>query len=193
MNPRDADRSECRAEACAPRMQVRKARVSDAPAFARIMSDPAVYAQLLQMPHADEELWRHRLAETCAPGKDNLLLVAEIDGELIGAAGLHSTGLSPRRRHAMGLGIQVRADWQGRGAGALLMQSLCDYADRWLGLLRLELTVFVDNHGAQGLYRRFGFVDEGVLRAYALRDGVYTDALSMARLNPRPWQGLAPA
>ena len=62
-----------------------------------------------------------------------------------------------------------------------------------LGLLRLELTVFVDNHRAQGLYRRFGFVDEGVLRAYALRDGVYTDALSMARLNPRPWQGLAPA
>jgi putative acetyltransferase len=48
------------------------------------------------------------------------------------------------------------------------MQALCDYADRWLGLLRLELGVYTDNLRAQALYRRFGFVEEGVQRAYAL-------------------------
>jgi putative acetyltransferase len=36
------------------------------------------------------------------------------------------------------------------------------------------------------LYRRHGFVVEGTHRAYALRDGAYVDALSMARLHPRP-------
>lgn len=65
-------------------------------------------------------------------------------------------------------------------------QSLCDYADRWLGLTRIELTVYTDNQRAQALYRRFGFVEEGVHRGFALRDGVYVDALSMARCVPRP-------
>lgn len=174
-------------------MQVRKARVADAEAFARMMSDPGVYPQLLQMPYADADFWRHRLTEICAPGKPELLLVAQVEAEVVGAAGLHPSGLSPRRRHAMGMGIHVLPEWQGRGVGSLLMQSLCDYADRWLGLLRLELTVYTDNHAAQRLYRRFGFFEEGVHRAYALRDGVFVDTLAMARLNPRPLQGLVPA
>ena len=186
MSSHDADLPERRRSPSSPGMRVRKARVDDAEAFARMMADPAIYPQLLQMPYGDADLWRQRLTEMCAAGKGDLLLVVEVDGQVVGAAGLHSTGASPRRRHAMGMGIQVQPEWQGRGMGALLMQSLCDYADRWLGLSRLELTVYTDNQRAQALYRRFGFVDEGVHRAYALRDGVYVDALSMARLNPRP-------
>lgn len=186
MDDHDAIPAERRRSATNPAMHVRKARVADAEAFARMMSDPEIYPHLLQMPYGDADLWRQRLTEMCAPGKGDLLLVAEVDGEVVGAAGLHSTGPSPRRRHAMGMGIQVQPQWQGRGVGTLLMQSLCDYADRWLGLSRLELNVYTDNLRAQGLYRRFGFVDEGVHRAYAMRDGEYADSLSMARLRPKP-------
>jgi putative acetyltransferase len=85
----------------------------------------------------------------------------------------------------------VLPSWHGRGVGSLLMQSLCELADRWLGLLRLELEVYADNEPAQRLYRRFGFEPEGVHRAFALRDGRFVDALSMARLNPAPLQGFA--
>ena len=77
----------------------------------------------------------------------------------------------------------------GRGVGSTLLRSLCDYADNWLGLLRLELEVYADNHRAQALYRRFGFVQEGVHRCHAMRDGVYVDSLSMARLNAAPLRG----
>jgi hypothetical protein len=49
--------------------------------------------------------------------------------------------------------------------------------------------VDTDNHKAQALYKRFGFVEEGVHRCHALRDGVYVDSLSMARLNPAPLRG----
>ena len=75
---------------------------------------------------------------------------------------------------------------QGQGVGAALMQALCDYADRWAQVLRIELTVFADNAGAIALYRKFGFEVEGTHRGYALRDGVYVDALAMARLHPKP-------
>jgi putative acetyltransferase len=171
-------------------LHVRRARVADAEAFARTLSHPEIYPHVLQLPYGDADQWRARLTESCALGRADVILVAEAEGGMVGCAGLHPTPHpSPRRRHAMELGIHVDPDWQRRGVGGLLMQSLCDLADRWLGLLRLELTVYADNHRAQSLYRRFGFVDEGVHRAYALRDGEYVDALAMARLNPQPLRG----
>ena len=176
--------------ATAARLTVRRATVADAEAFAQMLSNPEVFPQLLQMPYANAELWRARLAERAAQGTADLLLLAVTDdGEAVGGAGLHPVGASPRRRHAMSLGIHVLPAWQRQGVGSLLLQALCDYADNWLGLLRLELEVYTDNHKAQALYRRFGFVDEGVHRCHALRDGVYVDSLSMARLNPAPLRG----
>jgi putative acetyltransferase len=163
---------------------IRRATPKDAAAYARIMGEEDVYANLLQMPYADEEAWRARLSDSCAPGKPDLGLVAEIDGEVVGTAGIHPAGLSPRRRHAMMLGISIAKTAQGKGAGTALMQALCDYADRWAGVLRIELTVFPDNERAIALYRKFGFEIEGTHRAYALRDGKYVDTLFMARLHP---------
>jgi putative acetyltransferase len=163
---------------------VRRARVEDAAAIARLMDDPAVYPGLMQMPYASEELQRARLAESLAPDKADVLLVAERGGELVGSCGMHPVGPSPRRRHVMAIGISVRADAQGQGVGSALMQAMCDVADRWIGLLRLELGVYVDNERAIALYRRFGFESEGRARGYVLRDGEYIDAYLMARIHP---------
>jgi putative acetyltransferase len=43
--------------------------------------------------------------------------------------------------------------------------------------------VFADNDAAISLYCKFGFETEGLLRDYAVRDGVLVDTLSMARLR----------
>jgi putative acetyltransferase len=99
---------------------------------------------------------------------------------------LHTVGTALRRRHAMMLGISVAKAAQGQGVGSALMAALCDYADRWLGTLRMELTVFTDNEAALALYRKFGFEIEGTLRGYAMRDGRYVDAYAMARFHPSP-------
>jgi len=185
---RPDDRSTTDARTSAARISVRRATVADAEAFAAMLGHPEVFPQLLQMPHANPELWRTRLADMV--GKPDLLLVAvTADGEIVGGAGLHPAGASLRRRHAMELGMQVQPAWQRQGVGSQLLQALCDYADNWLGLLRLELVVYADNDKAQALYRRFGFVQEGVHRCHAMRDGVYVDSLSMARLNPAPLRG----
>jgi len=169
---------------------VRRATVADADGFAAMLGHPEVFPWLLQMPYANPELWRIRLAENAVPGKQDVMLVAVTDtGKLVGGAGLHPAGASPRKRHVMMLGMQVQPAWQGQGVGTQLLQALCDYADNWLGLLRLELDVYADNHKAQALYRRLGFVEEGRHRCDAMRDGVYVDSLSMARLNPKPLQG----
>jgi L-phenylalanine/L-methionine N-acetyltransferase len=167
-------------------IQIRRVRTSDAEAMARLMGDPDVLGNLLQLPFPSVEAWRTRLAEWDQPGRSDLLLVAEAEGALVGNAGLNPVGPALRRRHAMHLGITVAKEWQGRGVGTQLMAALLDAADRWLGCLRIELTVFTDNEAAIALYRKFGFEIEGTHRAYALRDGRYADVLAMARLHPSP-------
>jgi L-phenylalanine/L-methionine N-acetyltransferase len=164
---------------------IRRTQLKDAAALTRIMEEPAVRRNLMQLPYASEELWTQRLTEGLAPGKTELFIVAERKGVVVGSAGLHpATQL--RRRHAAMLGISVAVAHHGTGVGQALMQALCDYADHWGQLLRIELTVFSDNARAIALYRRFGFEQEGLLRAYALRDGVFADCLTMARLHPQP-------
>jgi len=132
---------------------IRRARPDDAAAIARIMDDASVYPNLMQMPYASEEAHRARLVEGQAPGKTDLLLIAEQAGTVVGSAGLHPVGPSPRRRHAAVIGISVISEAQGRGVGTALMHALCDYADRWMGLLRIELSVYDDNARAIALYR----------------------------------------
>ncbi|NKI93378.1 GNAT family N-acetyltransferase [Rhizobacter sp. SG703] len=165
---------------------LRRANPDDAAAFARIMGDPQVFPGLMQMPHTDAHSWKSRLTDTCAPGKTDLPLVAELHGEVVGTAGLHPVGPHLRRRHALVLGISVAPSAQGKGVGSALMAAMCDYADNWVGALRLELTVYTDNAAALRLYRKFGFEVEGTFKGYALRDGQYVDAHAMVRFHPNP-------
>jgi len=167
-------------------IHVRRATPKDAAAYARIMGHPEVLANLMQLPYTSEDIWRARLAELDQPGKIDLPLVAELNGEVVGSAGLHPVGSALRRRHAMVLGISVEPRAQGQGVGSALMRALVDYADRWAQALRLELNVYTDNERAIALYTRFGFEREGLHRGYALRDGVYVDSYSMARWHPSP-------
>ncbi len=169
---------------------IRRATVDDAAAFARILGDPAVYPNLMQLPYTNEPIWRARLAESTAPGRGDLILVAErvVDGlaEVVGSAGLHPISPLPRLRHAAMIGISVAREAQGQGVGTALMQALCDVADRWMQVLRIQLEVYTDNAAAAALYRKFGFELEATHRGYALRDGAYVDSHAMARLHPNP-------
>jgi putative acetyltransferase len=165
---------------------LRRALPDDAAAIVRVNSEPDVLANLLQVPYASVEAMRTRLAEQQQPGRTDLQLVAELGGEVVGCAGLHPAGTQLRRRHVMGLGIGVARAAQGRGVGKALMAAMCDWADRWGHVTRIELCVFIDNERAIALYRRFDFRVEGTLRAFALRDGVYADVFAMARLHPNP-------
>ena len=165
---------------------IRRANPKDAAAYAQFMSHPDVYAGLMQLPFTDEDVWRSKLADGCGPGKTDLLLAAELHGEVVGSAGLHPVGLALRRRHALTLGISVAPQAQGQGVGTALMEAMCNYADNWIGALRIELTVYTDNERALALYRKFSFEIEGTFKGYAMRNGQYADSHSMARFHPNP-------
>lgn len=165
---------------------IRRVEPADAEAIARMMGDPSVYPGLMQVPFPSVAAWAERLKTPPSDGSVDLFLIAERGGQAVGSAGLHPAATRLRRRHVAMLGISVVGPAQGQGVGSALMQALLDYADRWAGVTRVELQVYADNTRAIALYRKFGFVHEGTHRAYALRDGVYVDSLSMARLHPNP-------
>lgn len=163
-----------------PHVSVRHAEPGDYEAMHRIMSGPKAAAGTLQLPLQSAEAWRKRLAE---PPEGLFLLVACVDGEVVGNLGLETSPNRPRIRHVGSIGMAVRDDWQGKGVGTALMGAALDLADNWLDLARIELRVYVDNPAAVALYRRFGFEIEGTHRRYAFRNGEYVDAYSMARIR----------
>jgi putative acetyltransferase len=163
-----------------PAIVIRRAETRDAEALCTVYSSPQAMAGTLQLPYPGVEMWRKRLAEFPA---DDYMLVAEVRGEVVANAGLHSMGRSARRRHVGYLGMAVRDDWHRKGVGTALMAAIVEVADGWLDYRRLELTVYTDTAAAIALYRRFGFEVEGTHRDYAFRDGGYVDAYAMARVR----------
>jgi|SRR5688572_5423168 len=164
------------------KIEVRAAELSDIEALTRIYAGSNAYAQTLQLPFQSLEVWRKRLTTN---DDTQHSLVATVAGEVVGNLGI-TRFTRPRRAHVGEIGMGVRDDWQGKGVGSALLAAALDLADNWLGMRRIELHVHADNAPAIALYRRFGFEVEGTHRAYAIRNGVYVDSLSMARLIEGP-------
>jgi L-phenylalanine/L-methionine N-acetyltransferase len=159
---------------------IRRAEPEDYKSMHLIFTGPKAFRGTLQLPFPSAELWRKRLAE---PPEGTFNLLACVEDEIVGQLGLHTFPNHPRRRHAGQIGMAVRDDWHGKGAGTALMRAAVDLADKWLNLMRLELDVYTDNEPAIRLYQKFGFVIEGTLVDYAYRDGQFVDTYTMARLR----------
>jgi RimJ/RimL family protein N-acetyltransferase len=77
------------------------------------------------------------------------------------------------------LGMLVARDWRGRGVGSALLHAALDWA-REAGAHKVSLQLWPHNIAARGLYRKFGFAEEGRLRRhYRRRNGELWDALVM--------------
>ncbi|WP_350612839.1 GNAT family N-acetyltransferase [Pseudomonas sp. HY7a-MNA-CIBAN-0227] len=162
-----------------PQIVIRRFTEAHLEGVAALYNDPAVCRQVLQMPFQSVEAWRKRLV---MDNERRLQLVALHAGEVIGQLGMEQY-LRVRQSHVGSLGMGVAVAWQGKGVGSKLLGAALEVADNWMNLHRVELTVYADNEAAHRLYLKFGFETEGRLRDYALRDGVFVDALTMARLR----------
>jgi putative acetyltransferase len=117
------------------------------------------------------------------------LLVAEVDGKVVGSAGL-KVNQSPRMNHVASFGIGLHPDYQDKGIGSMLIREILDLADNWLMLIRVELDVFEDNERAIHLYKKYGFVVEGKKKYATKRFGKYDTEILMARYNEKLLGGM---
>ena len=153
----------------------------DHEAVHEILTSQAVIDGTMRVPFAPLHTTKDRLEP-----KDGVhLLVAEIDGRVVGFAELVANPQHPRHSHVAELNmVCTHPDFGGRGVGRSLTEAVLDLADNWLNLRRLGLIVFEDNAPAIGLYEKLGFEHEGVMRRFGFKRGEYVDALVMGRLRP---------
>ncbi|MCD7111805.1 GNAT family N-acetyltransferase [Rhizobium sp. DKSPLA3] len=161
-------------------LKLRAAEQRDVAGITELSNGPLYRAGTQRLPFQNEETTARWLGSNGEAA--SLSVVAELDGRIVGLGGLHRQ--SGRRQHVAILGLGVHDDYQRQGIGVALLEALLDAAFNWLQIRRVELTVFSDNAGAIELYQRAGFRREGLLRAYAFRDGVYADVLAMALISP---------
>jgi RimJ/RimL family protein N-acetyltransferase len=113
-------------------------------------------------------------------GYPQLVAVAD-DGRIVGWCDITPPGREVMA-HVGVLGISLHPDWRGLGLGEQLLREAIAAA-RAFGYQRIELGVFARNTRAAALYRKLGFVEEGVMRQRILIDGVLHDEIRMALLH----------
>ncbi len=150
--------------------EVRQARSGDAAAMAELFAAVALERTWIATePPVDVGERAARFASLAGASQ-----VAVAGNRVIGMITVHVS------RHGYGdIGMLVDRDWRGRGAGSALVRAAVGWARRQ-GLHKLSLEVFPHNAAAIALYRRRGFVEEGLRRhQYRRASGELWDAIMM--------------
>lgn len=138
---------------------------ADAPAYRELMLEAYVQAADAFTSTAEERQaeplswWVQRIA---APSGMSQSFGAFLEQRLAGAVALEYAAKPKTRHAALVIGMYVRPQARGQGAGAALMQAAIAAARARPGLTVLRLTVTEGNHAAIRLYESVGFEAWGV-------------------------------
>ncbi|MBQ7605479.1 MAG: GNAT family N-acetyltransferase [Firmicutes bacterium] len=106
-------------------------------------------------------------------------IVAIVDGEIVGSAGIEAIGTKYKVRHRADLGIGISKDYWGLGLGKALMNACIECAKE-AGYTQLELNVVAENERAIALYKTFGFKEFGRNpRGFNSRESGYQELVYM--------------
>ena len=113
--------------------------------------------------------------------ENNLFLVAEAEGKIAGFTRCQGNKLS-RFRHKAEFGICILKEYWGFGIGRVLIENILSWADN-AGIEKISLTVVQTNTKAIQLYKRYGFVEEGLLIKDRIhQDGKYYNTVIMGKI-----------
>ncbi len=111
-----------------------------------------------------------------------LMILAEVNGELAGSCSLFANGNKSRCFHRCTFGIALCRKFWDLGIGSAMMDCLLEKAAEF-GFEQAELEVRVRNERAIALYSKKGFMEIGRLpHAVRHRDGTYDDDIMMVKM-----------
>lgn len=91
---------------------------------------------------------------------DEIEMVAETGGKIVGCAGIDCIGRNEKLKHRANFGISVEKAYWGLGIGRALTEACIECAAE-AGYLQIELEVVADNSRAVSLYESLGFKEFG--------------------------------
>lgn len=128
-----------------------------------------------QITEEKEREWIKGLREN----SNELLLVAEFKGRIIGNIDFH-IGKRQRTSHAGIFGMGIVKEWRSQGVGSALLGELIKWAKSNSQVEKISLRVLANNQRAIGLYKKFGFQQEGYCaKEIKISPNEYVDDLQM--------------
>lgn len=160
-------------------INIRAVKVDDYIDISKIRKMDGVKDNILSTSDEPAEKMKNKIMSITS---NDFWFVAEDNCKVIGVSILNRHS-NPRKKHVASITIMVDSNYHSKGIGTLLMKELINLSDNIIKLKRLELQVFADNKKAIKLYKKFGFVEEGVQKYSAIKNDIYTDELMMARIQ----------
>lgn len=92
--------------------------------------------------------------------KNEIEILAEIDGQVVGTAGIERVGAKEKVRHRAEFGISIDKAYWGLGIGRALTEACIECAEA-AGYSQIELDAVAENRRAIALYESVGFAEYG--------------------------------
>lgn len=110
---------------------------------------------------------------------DEIEILADVDGRVIGTAGISCVGRKEKLKHRAEFGISIDKAFWGMGVGHALTKA-CIKCAKDAGYSQLELDVTAENERAAALYKSEGFVEFGRNpRGFRTREGKWQELVMM--------------
>ena len=156
------------------RLNLRPLRAADAPALFAILGDVEAMKFWDRPAIARTATATEIVASQLSAMEDGHFLYWTVwrDGDAIGSVDLSALDFTHMRGE---IGFLFRRDQWGQGYGREAMGAMIQHAFRQLRLERLEAKVHAANMPAKKLLGLLGFMPEGRLGGYVLRDGIRHD------------------
>jgi phosphinothricin acetyltransferase len=163
-------------------VSVRDATLADAPALAQIYNHYITESNVTfdVEPKTAEE----RSAWIAAHGPEHPVLVAEIEGSVVGFGALSPWAQRPAWHHTVELSSYVDQEWRRHGVGRALMDALLERAVA-TGHHALIGQIVADNQASITLSASMGFVEVGRLREVGDKFGRWHDVVLVERILDR--------
>ena len=164
-------------DASRPVIVVRRASRSDVPDMMRNLQSVASEQVYIGTEGVTLTVRRNTLQNL--RDKRCLTIIAKVDGKTVGSLTLYHHGIL-KMRHVRWLGMLVIDGYREIGVGSALMDYALNWAKQQKDIEKVELAVFSTNMRALGLYEKFGFKVEGILKKQHILKGKYADEIRMS-------------
>lgn len=157
----------------------------DVAAYVHWLNDKDIYDRTLMLPYPYTEADAHWFISHCREnellhGKPVDFAIRLVTGELIGGCGYHN--FHNMKPHQAEIGYWLAAPYRGQGIMPLVVETVCQYGNRELGLLRIEAPIYAFNTASQRVLEKCGFAEEGYLRKAYFKNEQYHDGKLFARI-----------
>lgn len=162
---------------------IREAKLEDAEELRSVVKEYVEESEFI--PYAENEFTitideEKKWIQSFFDIENSLLLLAIVEGRIVGNLSLNGNNRK-MLKHTAVVGIGMQREFRAKGLGSLFFESTIEWAKKQSTLEMLSLETYATNEAGIALYKKFGFVESGVLNGFIKpAPDKYIDSVIMA-------------